>query len=71
MLGGSALVVVSERSADQRLFPRGGLVGDVVDTATFPGGRRGRCTSLQSGQGVDSGGRVAHVRGLIPARIDC
>ncbi len=30
MLFGSALAVVSERSADQRLFQRGGLVGFAV-----------------------------------------
>ncbi len=69
VLGGSALAVVSERSAGQRLFPRGGLVGGAVDTTTFPGVRRGRCISSQSGLGVDKG--VAHVRGLIPARNDC
>ncbi len=64
VLGGSALVVVSERSTDQPLFPRGGFVGDAVDTTNFPGGWRGRCISLQSEQGVDS-------RGLIPTRIGC
>ncbi len=56
MVGGSAFVVVSERSADQVLFPRSGSVGDAVNTTTFPGGRRGHCISLKSGQGVDSRG---------------
>ncbi len=39
-----------------RLFPIGGLVGDAADTTTFTGGQRGRCISLQSGQGVDNRG---------------
>ncbi len=32
------------------------VVGDAVDTTTFSVGQRGRCISLQSGQGVDSMG---------------
>ncbi len=36
MVGGSAFAVVSERSADRVLFPRSGLVGDAVDTTTWP-----------------------------------
>ncbi len=48
MLDGSA-VAVSGPSADPRLFPRGGLIGDAVDTSTFRGWRRGLCISLHSG----------------------
>ncbi len=67
MSGGSALVVVSERSADQRLFSRGGLASDADGTTTFPGGRRGRCITLQSGQS-----EVAPVRGLQhELAVDC
>ncbi len=36
VLDGSALVVISEQSADQRLFSRGGLASDVDGTTTFP-----------------------------------
>ncbi len=38
MLGGSALVVVSERLSDQRLLSRGGMASDADGTTTFPGG---------------------------------
>ncbi len=53
-LDDSALAAVSGRSAGKRLFPSGGLVGDVTGITTLPGGRRGHCISSQSGLGVDS-----------------
>ncbi len=37
-------------------LPKGGLVGDAADTATFPGGRRGHGIPLQSKQGLDCRG---------------
>ncbi len=47
-------VAVSDRSADLRLAPGTGLIGDVADTPIFHGGRKHHCISLESGQGVES-----------------